>query len=95
MAEMGPVKNELTALDVRTWLVGRVAFYLDEPTETVDPAAPLTGYGRDSVYAFRLCGQIEEALGLMVEPTVMWDVENLVDLAERIAGLAAERPRAV
>jgi acyl carrier protein len=92
MAETGPVIIELTAENVRTWLVGRVARYLHEPAETVDPSAPLATYGLDSVYAFRICGEIEDALGVLVEPTVMWDVENLIELADHIAGLAAGRP---
>lgn len=91
MAEIGPAAIEPTAENVRTWLVGRAAYYLKEPAEAIDPGAPLAGYGLDSVYAFRLCGEIEEALGLMVEPTLMWDVENLADLADHIAGLAARR----
>jgi acyl carrier protein len=91
MAETGPAIIGLTAENVQAWLVGRVARYLDEPAETVDPDAPLAGYGLDSVYAFRLCGEIENDLGVLVEPAVMWDVENLVDLADHIAGLAARQ----
>jgi acyl carrier protein len=93
MTEIGPVVIESTAENVRTWLIGRVAYYLDEPAETVDPETPLTGYGLDSVYAYRLCGEIESTLGLLIEPTVIWDVENLVELADHIAGLAAGRSR--
>jgi acyl carrier protein len=41
------------------------------------------------VYIFTLHGEIEEALGVIVEPSLMWEVENLADLADRIAGLTA------
>jgi acyl carrier protein len=93
MTEIGPVIIEPTAENVRTWLIGRVAHYLDEPAETIDPETPLGAYGLDSVYAYKLCGEVENTLGLLVEPTVIWDVENLAELANHIAGLAAGRSR--
>jgi acyl carrier protein len=89
MTEISPSVIEPTPENIRTWLIGRVAYYLDEPAETVDPDAPLADYGLDSVYAFVLCGEIEDTLGLAVEPTLIWDVENLADLTDRIVELAA------
>jgi aryl carrier-like protein len=49
MAEIGPVVMEPTAENIRNWLVGHVAYYLDETAGTVDPGAPLAGYGLDSI----------------------------------------------
>jgi acyl carrier protein len=89
MAEIRPVIIEPTAENVRAWLIGRVAHYLDEPAGAIDPGVPLPGYGLDSVYAFTLCAEIGETLGVVVEPAVIWDVETIGDLADHIARLAA------
>jgi acyl carrier protein len=76
-------KTELT-----TWLVGRVAGYLRRDTAEISPLGRLDEYGLDSLYATVLCGDIEDRLGLVVEPTLLWDhptVDALTDalLAER------------
>jgi acyl carrier protein len=89
MTEIEPAIAEPTAENIRTWLIGRVAHHLEEPVETIDPQVPLHNYRLDSVYIFTLHGEIEEALGVIVEPSLMWEVENLADLADRIAGLTA------
>lgn len=88
MAEKWLTDIEPTAEEIRTWLIGRVAHYLEEPAETIDPGMPLVEYGLDSVYAFALCGEIEDTLNVAVEPTLIWDVENLLDLTDHIVKLA-------
>lgn len=91
MTEIGPTIIEPTAENIRTWLIGRVAQYLDEPPETIDPDAPLAESGLDSVYAVTLCGEVEDTLSVAIEPALIWDVENLVDLADHILKMAARR----
>lgn len=76
--------------EVRGWLVERVALYLDEPAETIDVDADLGRYGLDSAYTFALCGEIDEVWGVTVEPSQIWDVENLAELAEHILEAAAQ-----
>ena len=84
---VGPTRE-----NVRAWLVARVAHYLDEPPEAVDAETPLARYGLDSVYAFALGGEIEEVWGVAVEPTLIWDVEDLAELADRILEAVAGSP---
>jgi acyl carrier protein len=91
MTEIGPTIIEPTADNIRAWLIGRVAHYLDEPAETIDPDTPLAEAGLDSVYAVTLCGEVEDTLSVTIEPTLIWDVENLVDLTDHIVKLAARR----
>ncbi|MEU2339200.1 acyl carrier protein [Streptomyces sp. NPDC013172] len=93
MTEHGTTAIEPTSENIRDWLQGRVAHYIDEPKDAVDAKAPLADYGLDSVYAFALCGDIEDTLGVTIEPTLIWDVENLVDLTDRILELVAEQPQ--
>jgi acyl carrier protein len=87
-----PVAESPTADSLSTWLVDRIAVYLQRSASEIDPAVPLAEYGLDSVAALSLCGDIEEDFDLMVEPTVAWDyptVEALTShLLEELAGQA-------
>ncbi|GAA4715829.1 acyl carrier protein [Phytohabitans rumicis] len=66
-------ENRPTAEHLRPWLVERVAEFTERDPATIDPAAPLAGFGLDSVYALALCGEIEDHLGVTLEPTIVWD----------------------
>ncbi|OKI97217.1 acyl carrier protein [Kitasatospora sp. CB01950] len=83
-----------TSEEIRDWLITRIGHYLDRPTEPVDPDASLAEYGLDSVYAFALCGAIEDTLGLSVEPTLVWEVNTVTALTAHLVGLRSDRPAA-
>jgi acyl carrier protein len=70
---MTTTDNRATAELLRPWLVQRVADYTERDPATIDPAAPLSAFGLDSVYALALCGEIEDYLGVSLEATVIWD----------------------
>jgi acyl carrier protein len=63
--------------ELRPWLVDRVAEFTERDPATIDPAAPLADLGLDSVYALALCGEIEDHLGLRLEPTLVWDYPSI------------------
>lgn len=58
---------------LRPWLAARVATYVQRPVHEIQTHIPLAEYGLTSVYALTLTGDIEDHLGLIVDPTVMWD----------------------
>ncbi|WP_156755320.1 acyl carrier protein [Actinokineospora pegani] len=68
--------------DIADWLTERVASYLDTDADSIDRDLPLAEYGLDSVYALSLCGDIEDTLGLVVEPTLAWDYPTVTAMAE-------------
>ncbi|MDW5329453.1 acyl carrier protein [Plantactinospora sp. KLBMP9567] len=76
---------------IRTWLVGRIAFYLQRPAEEIDADAPLVEIGLDSVYAMTLSGDVEERFDLEVEPTMAWDHPNVNALAGYLHGVLESR----
>jgi acyl carrier protein len=82
--------SELAGALPRGWLLDRIALYLNRPVEMIDPSVPLAEYGMDSVCALSLCGDLEDELELIVEPTLLWDyptVDSLVRyLAVELAG---------
>jgi len=78
--------------DIERWLRERVSYYLETPVGEIDPGVSLAEYGLESVYAFALCGDIEEQWGVIVEPTLVWDVDTIAALTVHLAGLVAELP---
>lgn len=73
-----------TPEQIRSWLVDRVAYYVMLPAQEIEPDVSLAEYGLDSVYAFALCGEIEDTLGIPIEPTLLWDVDTLTTLTAHL-----------
>jgi acyl carrier protein len=82
-----------TLEEISSWLVERVAFYVERPSREIDPHVSVTEAGLDSVYAFALCGEIEDQFGLAVEPEQMWELDTLTALAAHLAELTPEFER--
>ncbi|MFF7591553.1 acyl carrier protein [Kitasatospora purpeofusca] len=76
---------------VRAWLVSRIAHFLKVPAEEIEPDVPLADYGLESVYAFALAGEIEDTLGVLVEPTLVWDVDTVNALTAHLTRLVADQ----
>jgi len=76
--------------DLRRWLRARVAHYVHLDVADIDTTATLTTYGLDSVYALTLCGDIEDHLGLVLEPTVAWDHPTIDALARHVEETLAQ-----
>jgi acyl carrier protein len=74
---------------VTTWIIDRVAFYLRRPAADIEPEAPLTAYGLDSIHGLSLCGEIETAYEVYLDLSVVWDIDTVAGLAEYVSGLAA------
>ena len=79
--------------EIRSWLVERVAYYVERPSQEIDPDISVAEAGLDSVYAFILCGEIEDRFGLAVEPMQMWELDTLTALAAHLAELTPEFER--
>jgi acyl carrier protein len=78
--------NASSVTDLRTWLTERVAYYLDREPMDIDPDAPLAAFGLDSVYAFALCGDIEDRFRTLVAPTLVRDLRTVNGLAAHLCG---------
>jgi acyl carrier protein len=72
--------TEFTNENLSDWLVDKVAFYLQKSTSEIKTDQPLSGYGLDSVYAVSLCGDLEDILGIYVEPTLAWDYPTIDEI---------------
>ncbi|WP_042371758.1 acyl carrier protein [Streptacidiphilus neutrinimicus] len=67
--------------EYREWLVTRLSGYLRRPENDINVCIPFSEYGMDSVAALSLFGDIEDAFGLYLEPTVAWDYPTIEALA--------------
>jgi acyl carrier protein len=82
---------------IEKWLVSRVAAALGVPPERIDAREDLSRYALGSIEAMAVVGDLEDWLGLVLDPTVLWDHPTIAALAfhlARDAGAGAERPGA-
>jgi acyl carrier protein len=85
---MGTPKLNQTIEALQEWLARRVATYVQKAPEEIKTDVPLAEYGLDSVYALTLSGDIEDHLGLTLEPTLMWDHPTIDALAQVLLQMA-------
>ncbi|MFF8430700.1 acyl carrier protein [Streptomyces sp. NPDC016566] len=81
------MNTEISPVELEAWLIERVAGYLRLDAQEVDPQAPFSDLGLDSVYALALAGDIEDALGVDVEPTLAWDYPTISALSNGLMAL--------
>ncbi|MGP3964828.1 acyl carrier protein [Nonomuraea sp. 3N208] len=70
----------MTQEELSTWLTGRVALMVRKPADEIALDVPLGDYGVDSVSALSIVAEIEDHLGLTLDPTVLWDHPTLGEL---------------
>ncbi|MEU8389532.1 acyl carrier protein [Micromonospora sp. NPDC048843] len=73
--------SEQSPDELRTWLIDRVAVYVERPADAIDPTVPLGEYGLDSVLALAMASDIEDHLKITVDATVLWDHPTIDELA--------------
>lgn len=79
-----PTAGVRTPVQLRQWLIERIAGYLETTPAQVDSRLPFVELGLDSVYALTLSGDIEDTFGIEVEPTMAWDHPTVAALADAI-----------
>jgi acyl carrier protein len=78
--------NASSVTGLRSWLIERVAGYLGREPIDIDPDVPLAAVGLDSVYAFALCGDIEDTFRTLVDPALVRDLRTVNGLAAHLCG---------
>jgi acyl carrier protein len=76
---------DASASRLSAWMIARIAEYTEMEPASISPVARLTDLGLDSIYALALCGDLEDEMGLKVEPTVVWDHPTVEALARHLA----------
>jgi acyl carrier protein len=75
-----------TPEELGSWLADRIGYYLERPSNTIGRDTPLSEYGLDSVFAFALCGDLEDLLEIAIDPTLIWDYKTVDALTEHLSG---------
>jgi acyl carrier protein len=73
------MRSPKTVDEMKDWLVGRISAALRVRKNEMDPDTPFAQYGLQSIDAVILAMEIEEEIGTMVEPTLLWE-QNTVNL---------------
>ncbi|RKH63016.1 acyl carrier protein [Corallococcus llansteffanensis] len=67
-----------------SWLSARIATYVQRKPDEIRSDVPLAEYGLDSVYALTLAGDLEDHLGMSLDPTLMWDHPTIAGLTQAL-----------
>ncbi len=78
--------------ELRDWLTARVAGLLELPAAEIRPDTSFAENGLDSMGALMLCGDIEDHLGIPMEPETAWSYRTVDALAGYLAEQFAYEP---
>ncbi len=81
--------NPKQELEIRQWLLSRLASYLQIPVEELNIDESLTRLGVDSTEAVVISGELQEWLGYPLSPTVAWDYPTIRELASHLSSQKA------
>ena len=73
--------NAPALAEIQTWLTSRIIAYGELAPDSFTIDTPLDELGFNSVYALTLCGDIEDAYSVDVEPTIVWDHPTIRELS--------------
>ncbi|MEY3212267.1 MAG: hypothetical protein RIT28_2748, partial [Pseudomonadota bacterium] len=80
-AEAEAEAEQKTPRQIADWLTRAVASMVGVRAKDLDPTAPFTQHGLDSLQAVELVGQLEAYLGVSVPTSAIWDHPNILKLA--------------
>lgn len=76
------MSENFTQSRIVDFILDRLAVQTHLPKESIDTQSPLANYGVDSIHALSLCAELEEWLGIEIEPTIAWDYPTIAQMAE-------------
>lgn len=84
-AAAGAAKGTLSADDIKSWLVSEIGELLSVDARDLSVYEPLGNYGLSSMTGVILSGNIEEWLGIKLDPAVAWDYPTIALLSGYLA----------
>lgn len=74
--------------EIETWIKEYIAKLLHVPSVEVDPNVTFARLGLDSASAVALAGDLEDWLGVEIDPTMPYDYPTIKQLAGALAAAA-------
>ncbi len=82
---MQPLAQSPSKLSITQWMVEWIAREMGLLIEEVDTVKSLLNYSLSSVTAMMLVGDLEEWLGLVLPPTLVWDYPSIGAIADYLS----------
>lgn len=79
-----PSRDYLSALDIQTWISTYVADLLSIHPDQIDVTIPFDRYGLDSSAAVGMTGDLEDWIGMELDPTLLYDYPTITALAQHL-----------
>lgn len=73
-----------TTQEVQTWIVDYLADLLEVDPEDIDTSIPFDRYGLDSSAAVGLTGDLEDWMGMEIDPTLLYDYPTVDAVARHL-----------
>jgi 8-amino-7-oxononanoate synthase len=74
----------MTADQIQSWMVTRIAEALSVRPDEIDVRAPFTDHGLDSVAALQLTGALEDVVGQPLSATLIFEYPTIETLAAHL-----------
>ncbi|OLE97220.1 MAG: hypothetical protein AUG75_10905 [Cyanobacteria bacterium 13_1_20CM_4_61_6] len=78
-------RTQPSAPEIIRWMQDSVADALNVARESLDPTAPFTSYGLDSIAAFTLTVGLAEWLDRDLPASLFWEFATIAELADHLA----------
>jgi len=85
-AEQQQNSGPVTEASLRQWLAQRLAKQLKVDVAVIDTGRTFESYGLDSIVAVQVAGDLEKVLEQRLSPALLFEHQNIDDLAAYLAG---------
>jgi acyl carrier protein len=85
---MATLKNDI---EMKQWLTERISAALKVPKNGLDPDEPFSRYGLQSIDAVILAMEIEDELGFVVPPTLLWEYTTVHQCVDYLVKAESEK----
>ena len=79
-----------TPAEIQSFMMKSIGSALEVDAQSLDPAAPFTSYGLDSIAAFTMTVELAEWLDCELPASLFWEFTTVSDLANHLATFSGE-----
>ena len=77
--------NDISSAEIEDWIVAYLANLLETDPEEIEVTVPFDSYGLDSSAAIAMTGDLEDWLGVEIDPTLFYEYPTVSALVEHLA----------